>query len=144
METMRSQFDKQQQMLLMIMETMAKDRSAVSDRTTKSFARDSVMIKGKENEATSSKSAVSNRNDGNGRNERKTEIEEVAPDRNKFKKVEMPVFAGEDPNSWLFRAERYFQIHKLSDSEKNVGFYNKFRWTCFTLVSVSRRKRNIP
>ena len=31
METMRSQSDKQQQMLLMIMETVAKDRSTVSD-----------------------------------------------------------------------------------------------------------------
>ncbi|TYK28503.1 Ty3/gypsy retrotransposon protein [Cucumis melo var. makuwa] len=30
----------------------------------------------------------------------------------------MPVFTGEDPDSWLFRAERYFQIHKLTDSEK--------------------------
>ncbi|KAL0546676.1 hypothetical protein IC582_016588 [Cucumis melo] len=30
----------------------------------------------------------------------------------------MPVFAREDPDSWLFRVERYFEIHKLSDSEK--------------------------
>ncbi|KAL0556619.1 hypothetical protein IC582_005133 [Cucumis melo] len=30
----------------------------------------------------------------------------------------MPVFVGEDPDSWLFRAERYFQIHKLTESEK--------------------------
>ncbi|KAA0049858.1 transposon Tf2-1 polyprotein isoform X1 [Cucumis melo var. makuwa] len=123
METMRSQSDKQQQMLLMIMETMAKDRSAVSDRTTKSFVRDSVMIKGKENEATSSKSAVSDRNDGDSRNERKTEIEEVAPDRNKFKKVEMLVFAGEDPNSWLFRAKRTTEIIIRINSETTVDEY---------------------
>ena len=32
--------------------------------------------------------------------------------RNKFKKVEMSVFNGEDPNSWLFHADRYFHIHK--------------------------------
>ena len=30
----------------------------------------------------------------------------------------MPVFNGEDPDSWLFRADRYFQIHKLTDAEK--------------------------
>lgn len=30
----------------------------------------------------------------------------------------MSVFVGEDPDSWLFRAERYFQIHKLTESEK--------------------------
>lgn len=38
--------------------------------------------------------------------------------RNKLKKVEMLVFSGSDPDSWLFRANRYFQIHKLTDSEK--------------------------
>ncbi|KAA0057269.1 transposon Tf2-1 polyprotein isoform X1 [Cucumis melo var. makuwa] len=41
-----------------------------------------------------------------------------AMDRSKFKKVEMPVFTGTDPDSWLFRADRYFKIHNLSDSEK--------------------------
>ncbi|KAL0544147.1 hypothetical protein IC582_019259 [Cucumis melo] len=30
----------------------------------------------------------------------------------------MPVFDGTDPDSWLFRADRYFKIHNLSDSEK--------------------------
>ncbi|TYK13668.1 transposon Tf2-1 polyprotein isoform X1 [Cucumis melo var. makuwa] len=30
----------------------------------------------------------------------------------------MPVFVKNDPESWLFRAERYFQIHKLTESEK--------------------------
>ncbi|KAL0536628.1 hypothetical protein IC582_025586 [Cucumis melo] len=118
METMQSQSDKQQQMLLMIMETVAKDRTTASDRNEEPNAHTSVTNKGKEKEATTSKSAISGRNDADGRNERKTEIDEFAPDRNKFKKVEMPVFAGEDPDSWLFRAERYFQIHKLSDSEK--------------------------
>ena len=39
-------------------------------------------------------------------------------DRNKFKKVEMSLFNGDDPDSWLFSADRYFQIHKLTDSEK--------------------------
>ena len=48
----------------------------------------------------------------------KLEGEDSAGDRSKFKKTEMPVFVGNDPDSWLFRAERYFQIHKLSESEK--------------------------
>ncbi|KAA0045922.1 transposon Tf2-1 polyprotein isoform X1 [Cucumis melo var. makuwa] len=30
----------------------------------------------------------------------------------------MPVFVKNDPESWLFRAERYFQIHRLTESEK--------------------------
>ncbi|KAA0059568.1 transposon Tf2-1 polyprotein isoform X1 [Cucumis melo var. makuwa] len=49
--------------------------------------------------------------------EAKTE-EERTLHRSKFKKVEMPVFDGTDPDSWLFRADRYFKIHNLSDSEK--------------------------
>ncbi|XP_050942184.1 transposon Tf2-1 polyprotein isoform X1 [Cucumis melo] len=49
--------------------------------------------------------------------ETKTE-EERSVDRSKFKKVEMPVFDGTEPDSWLFRADRYFKIHNLTDSEK--------------------------
>ncbi|KAA0036455.1 Ty3/gypsy retrotransposon protein [Cucumis melo var. makuwa] len=107
-------------MLLMIMETMVKDRSAVSDRTTESIARDSVTIKGKENETTSSKLAESNRNAEDGRNERKTEIDEVAPDRNKLKKVEMPVFGRDDPDSWLFCAKSLLRT-KLIRNEVNLN-----------------------
>ncbi|KAL0549733.1 hypothetical protein IC582_014220 [Cucumis melo] len=44
--------------------------------------------------------------------------EEKNIDRSKFKKVEMPVFNGEDPDVWLFRANRYFQIHELTNLEK--------------------------
>ena len=51
-------------------------------------------------------------------NEEKKPNDEGNHDRNKFKKVEMPIFNGEDPDSWLFRAERYFRIHKLTESEK--------------------------
>ncbi|KAA0043596.1 transposon Tf2-1 polyprotein isoform X1 [Cucumis melo var. makuwa] len=39
-------------------------------------------------------------------------------DRNKFKTVEMPIFNGVDLDSWLFQADRYFQIHKLTHSEQ--------------------------
>ncbi|TYK03449.1 transposon Tf2-1 polyprotein isoform X1 [Cucumis melo var. makuwa] len=118
MQTMRTQSDKQEQMMLMIMETIAKDRTTTSERNEEPNAHMSVTNKGKEKEANSSKSAVPGRSNSDDRNEGKTETEEAAADRNKFKKVEMPVFAGEDPDSWLFRAERYFQIHKLFDSEK--------------------------
>lgn len=39
-------------------------------------------------------------------------------DRKKFKKVDMSVFGGTDPNSWLFCAHHYFTIHRLSEEEK--------------------------
>ncbi|TYK01647.1 transposon Tf2-1 polyprotein isoform X1 [Cucumis melo var. makuwa] len=49
-------------MLTMMMETIAKDRTAVGEQTTESAARESAVGKGKESEATSSKAAESNRN----------------------------------------------------------------------------------
>lgn len=49
--------------------------------------------------------------------EGKSKNEDGNTKRIKFK-VEMPVFNGEDPDSWLFRADIYFQIHKLTDAEK--------------------------
>lgn len=39
-------------------------------------------------------------------------------DRNRFKKGEMLVFAGMDLESWLFWVEQYFEIQKLTDTEK--------------------------
>ncbi|TYK28910.1 transposon Tf2-1 polyprotein isoform X1 [Cucumis melo var. makuwa] len=49
--------------------------------------------------------------------ERKSEEDKVY-DRSKFNKVEMSIFNGTDPDSWLFRADRYFKIHNLTKSEK--------------------------
>ncbi|KAA0042929.1 transposon Tf2-1 polyprotein isoform X1 [Cucumis melo var. makuwa] len=46
--------------------------------------------------------------------------EEKNSDQSKFKKIEMPVFNGEDPDVWLFRVDRYFQIHRLTDCEKMI------------------------
>lgn len=41
--------------------------------------------------------------------------EEGKYDRQKFNKVEMPTFEGDDPDDWLFQAVRYFDIHQLTD-----------------------------
>ena len=70
--------------------------------------------------------SMKNNDDGEGSSIRENEPkkeetktnEDANGSRNKFKKVEMPIFNGDDPDSWLFRAERYFQIHKLTDFEK--------------------------
>ena len=34
------------------------------------------------------------------------------------RRLEMPVFNGENPDGWLFRAERYFNINRLTEVEK--------------------------
>ena len=36
----------------------------------------------------------------------------------KLRRLEMPVFVGEDPDGWIFRAERYFSVCRLSEQEK--------------------------
>ncbi|TYK19856.1 ty3-gypsy retrotransposon protein [Cucumis melo var. makuwa] len=90
----------------------------MSGQVTEFTAKETEKAKGKEIDASSSKTAESDQNFGADRNERKIDSDDGSHDRNKFKKIEMPVFTGEDPDSWLFRAERYFQIHKLTESEK--------------------------
>ncbi|KAA0035415.1 peroxidase 64 [Cucumis melo var. makuwa] len=100
MELMRLQFEKQQQAILLYMETNAKEGSMISDRLTESALRELSTMKSKENEATSSQHI------GENRTEKKAESDENMGDRSKFKKVEMPVFTGEDPDSWLFCGKR--------------------------------------
>lgn len=34
------------------------------------------------------------------------------------RRLEMPTFEGDNPDDWIFRAERYFSINQLSDDEK--------------------------
>ncbi|TYK15071.1 Ty3/gypsy retrotransposon protein [Cucumis melo var. makuwa] len=39
-------------------------------------------------------------------------------DRSKYKKLEMPMFLGENPESWVYRAEHFFEINNLPEAEK--------------------------
>ncbi|KAA0058078.1 gypsy/ty3 element polyprotein [Cucumis melo var. makuwa] len=39
-------------------------------------------------------------------------------DRIKFKKLEISVFNGKDPDGWFHRAEHYFQMHLMNEHEK--------------------------
>ncbi|KAA0032861.1 transposon Tf2-1 polyprotein isoform X1 [Cucumis melo var. makuwa] len=105
---MNSQIDKQsqqQQVILKYIEGIIRDDSP--RRKTEEGSTSQVTTAGTNPPTTVEKPKV----------ETKTE-EERTWDRSKFKKVEMSVFDGTDPNSWLFRADRYFKIHNLSDSEK--------------------------
>jgi len=37
---------------------------------------------------------------------------------NRFRRLEMPIFSGEDPMGWLFRMERYFTVNGVEEYEK--------------------------
>ncbi|KAL0542645.1 hypothetical protein IC582_008834 [Cucumis melo] len=117
-DLMRLQSEKQQQLLFTIIETSSKERSTMSGQATEPAVKDFEKAKGKDSDASSSRMYETDRNHRNEGGERRTDSDEGYSDRNKFKKIEMPVFTGEDPDSWLFRAERYFQIHRLTESEK--------------------------
>ncbi|KAA0057273.1 hypothetical protein IC582_010045 [Cucumis melo] len=126
LEMMRLQSDKHQQKLLLVMESVSIERSGLSEKTIDSVTHESASAKGKAKEASFSKLADTKRIAQESRNERKIENNDAAADQSKFKKVKMPVFSGEDPDSWLFRAEKYFQIHKLTESEKILVFTISF------------------
>ncbi|KAL6527965.1 hypothetical protein OROHE_014915 [Orobanche hederae] len=36
----------------------------------------------------------------------------------RFRKLDMPIFDGNNPDGWILRAERYFQFYRLSEEEK--------------------------
>ncbi|KAL0540685.1 hypothetical protein IC582_020695 [Cucumis melo] len=117
-DLMRLQSEKQQQLLFTIIETSSKERSMMSGQATEPTVKEFEKAKGKESDASSSRMIESDRNFRADGSERRNDSDDSFPDRNKFKKIEMPIFTGEDPDSWLFRAERYFQIHRLTESEK--------------------------
>ena len=42
----------------------------------------------------------------------------VNADRSKYKKLEMSMFTGENPESWIYGAEHFFDINNLAEAEK--------------------------
>ena len=42
----------------------------------------------------------------------------ASSDRSKYKKLEMPIITGDNSESWVYRAEHYFDINELADEEK--------------------------
>ena len=38
-----------------------------------------------------------------------------------YRKLEFPLFSGIDPDSWIFRAERYFSMGNFSNAERAVA-----------------------
>lgn len=58
-------------------------------------------------------------------------------DKGKYKWLEMPIFKGEHPDSWVYCTEHYFEIHELTDEEKIkvaiISFDHDFvDWYCWS------------
>ncbi|XP_028796878.1 uncharacterized protein LOC114752313 [Neltuma alba] len=47
-----------------------------------------------------------------------TEVKEARSDFSNLRKLDMPLFSGEDPLGWIFRIERYFKLNRIIDDDK--------------------------
>lgn len=69
--------------------------------------------------------------------EGKTSITKGGGDKGKYKRLEMPIFKGQHPDSWVYRAKQFFEIHELTKEEKIkvavIGFDHDsvdwYRWS---------------
>ena len=96
--------EKQKQMMLHIMESAAQDCSVMSEKLCEILMHNSTgknVIKG---EGFSSKETETRKEERRCQYSMEMPIfsNDFSNDRNKFKKVEMPIFNGDDPDSWLF------------------------------------------
>lgn len=39
-------------------------------------------------------------------------------DPTRYRHIDLPLFSGEDPIEWVFRAERYFRVNNICEDEK--------------------------
>lgn len=75
--------------------------------------REQEKDKEKEKSATSGNP---NRNEGSS-SERNRNGETTREER-RIKKLELPIFNGDDPYGWTFRADRYFDVNQFEESER--------------------------
>ena len=59
------------------------------------------------------------------------------------KKLELPMFEGDDPFEWLFREDRYFAVNGIAEGDK-VYATSVFRGTSLELVPVGGFADSFP
>lgn len=109
---------EQVQMNQKILETFMAKMDARQERIERFMAHDTVDKSSMTEESGGEGSLLKRK--ATDEETRILETTEIGNDRSKFKKVGMLIFLGPNPESWLFRAERYFEIHKSSDYEKLI------------------------
>lgn len=121
-----------------ILEQMQEGRSRVSSLPTVTISTGKMKIQVEDEENEEDDDPPDEMEEG----ETLTVTRGEQRERIKLKKLEMPIFNGSDPDDGMFRAEMYFQLHKLTEEEKLTvaiisleGRANKwYRW------SENRRK----
>lgn len=109
MQRMEKSMDRNMERIMLLIGELAMGKSKESSAMTKASSQKNKKEEGSSGEKTEKE------------NEEETEQAKSTScreDRGKLKRLEMPVFTGKNPDSWLFRAETYFEIHQLTDEEK--------------------------
>ena len=60
-----------------------------------------------------------------------------------FRKLEMPLFDGSNPDGWILKAERYFAVNRLSNEEKLEAAIIAFEGDALLWYQWENRKRSI-
>ena len=61
----------------------------------------------------------------------------------RFRKLEMPLFDGSNPDGWILKAERYFSVNRLSNEEKLEAAIIAFEGDALLWYQWENRKRSI-
>ena len=59
------------------------------------------------------------------------------------RRLEMPIFQGENPDEWIFKAERYFAVNQLTEEEKIKSVALCFEATVLAWFQWESRRRGI-
>lgn len=56
----------------------------------------------------------------------------------RYRKLDMPIFEGVDPDGWILRIGRYFNFSRVSEAEKLEAVVVALEGDCSSLVSVGK------
>ena len=94
--------ERQNQMMIRFMESAEQERSTMNEKITELSMRSTMMKSINEGEGSSSR-------EGEPMSVEKKTVEDTNGDRNKFKKVEMPIFNGDDQFRGYFTPKGTFK-----------------------------------
>ena len=80
---------------------------------------------------------------GNWRREAGDEFDPYGRTERGVRRLEMPLFEGDDPDGWVFRAERYFSVNQLSDAEKLDSAALCFEGAALAWFQWEQRRRRV-
>lgn len=59
------------------------------------------------------------------------------------KKIEIPVYDGQNPNNWIYRAERCFMVNQTPEKGKTWASFGEYGWMFCDMVKNDPRSRRL-